>query len=518
MSVTVQTQDGRRIVIDGDSARIGSDELCEISFANDQRVHAQHALIKSLGDRWLVEAVGSASIQVGNSKPSRMGWLKSGDAILLSESGPTVVFEPSSSVAEAAVAAATSPVAQSEATERPHAAGERIEQPAQGLKNETNAAAGSAATAKSENTSPLGSSDQQAALTFPRNKAMIIASGIGATLLVGLIAVLVSRGNDNPKESNTSAPTNNSAAKNVSVTATAEKSDDTKPQSDPSHALYWVLVKDVEEQQVYRVGTAWAAAKHELVTSGSIAQALNGLLEHYPNATVRSPVTGHEFDITNVQSHPRFVSNVEKSRAVNRQHEEIKQRLEADKEARKNSDNADGQPEKQELLTDKQVGDLLDQGDAFNEQTYQLLQRQAFYDVGVIRVRQEMTSLMTIASEESRPRGGNPVSVIGLPFDHKEVRIFHDEEGSVTEMDGRIVALPKDPEASSGFRLAIQVKQNHLTHNWFGSAIVNSNREVIGVYSRYTLPQTFSEPPQGDLLDGAPIAVLRDFAQHLIPD
>lgn len=93
MGFTVDTGDGRRVSIDAPAAKLGQSSECEIRLT-DARVLPVHATIRKVADRWVVEAAGDWCLQVGELAPARLCWLKPGDRVRLTESGPAIVFEP----------------------------------------------------------------------------------------------------------------------------------------------------------------------------------------------------------------------------------------------------------------------------------------------------------------------------------------------------------------------------------------------------------------------------------------
>lgn len=94
MGIAVRTEDGEQISIVGNSAIIGSDSGCQISFVGDARIKAHHATIRRVGNRWLIEGDGDVLVQVGQGDPARMHWLEAGSGIQLSADGPRLIFEP----------------------------------------------------------------------------------------------------------------------------------------------------------------------------------------------------------------------------------------------------------------------------------------------------------------------------------------------------------------------------------------------------------------------------------------
>ena len=93
MTVFVRLADGRCFSISGEAATVGRSEECDVSLPEDSRILAQHAVLRKVGGRWIIEAKADQLIRVGASQPARVNWVKDSDIIFLTESGPALVFE-----------------------------------------------------------------------------------------------------------------------------------------------------------------------------------------------------------------------------------------------------------------------------------------------------------------------------------------------------------------------------------------------------------------------------------------
>lgn len=95
MGVTFGLPSGACARVDADPVLIGTDEDCQVRLPADGRVRPRHARVRRTAGRWLVESAGDWPVQVGDGPPGRLGWLRPGDVIRLSEAGPDLTFEPS---------------------------------------------------------------------------------------------------------------------------------------------------------------------------------------------------------------------------------------------------------------------------------------------------------------------------------------------------------------------------------------------------------------------------------------
>ncbi len=99
MSITIQLPSNERKVFDTTSILIGSAAVCDIQLAE---LRPQHAKIRKLANRWMVESLGDWPVQSGENEPGKRCWLKSGEHVTLTPDGPALVFQPSEETAQPA--------------------------------------------------------------------------------------------------------------------------------------------------------------------------------------------------------------------------------------------------------------------------------------------------------------------------------------------------------------------------------------------------------------------------------
>ena len=78
--VVIQIVGGTEIRAGNPVVTIGSDPGSMVAFPRDARVQPQHAVIRQVAGRWLIESQGAGLIRVGNGVPTKMGWLSRGDS------------------------------------------------------------------------------------------------------------------------------------------------------------------------------------------------------------------------------------------------------------------------------------------------------------------------------------------------------------------------------------------------------------------------------------------------------
>jgi hypothetical protein len=94
MTITIKLPSGERREISQERILIGRGARCRICLPDAGHLQSEHARLRKIADRWMVESRGDWLIRVGNDAPAKFGWLKTGDVIRLSQDGPELVFEP----------------------------------------------------------------------------------------------------------------------------------------------------------------------------------------------------------------------------------------------------------------------------------------------------------------------------------------------------------------------------------------------------------------------------------------
>ena len=95
MAITIQLPSGESLCFEGTTVLVGSDSSCDIQIS-DAELEPQHARLRKVANRWMVESQGDWPIQAGDSGPGRSCWFTVGDVIRLSPSGPDIVIQPES--------------------------------------------------------------------------------------------------------------------------------------------------------------------------------------------------------------------------------------------------------------------------------------------------------------------------------------------------------------------------------------------------------------------------------------
>ena len=107
MPVTLIVE-SQTLSFESDAIGIGRNLDNQVALPNDARLAPLHAMIRHVNGRWIVESRDGGPIRVGNGRPTQFAWLNPGDVIHLTDSGPHLVFVPSS--IESSVPASSKPM------------------------------------------------------------------------------------------------------------------------------------------------------------------------------------------------------------------------------------------------------------------------------------------------------------------------------------------------------------------------------------------------------------------------
>jgi hypothetical protein len=467
--IVIQIVGGNEVRAGKDLVTIGSDPGSVIAFPKDARVHPQHAVIRQVAGRWLVESQGEGLIRVGNGVPTKMGWLNRGDSIKLSDDGPELVFDPP---AGAAVGVA-GPAARDEeiAERRPIAPVPSMPERAQReitpdpRQNDRNRPAERRAA------SSPGLSANHRRLVFLLVAAGLVVAGIA------LGAFWPSGGRDRKlaDESAADRDANDSAGSFENARdPTADRSSRSdagaggRVGSGPEAALCLVVVKHPDGGQVFQLGTAFAVAPGRLVTSGAVASGLQGLKDQFRTAWVRSMATKADVEITGIRLHPQYASSVDAARTAQQESDTWRDKI-------SRGEAGDNSEQLVQTLT------------AIDERVFAAYERQASFDLAMLETSGRVPGALLLAEGSSAPPGAK-LSLWGVPFALADYLVDPERGAVPTRTPASVLMRLKPSNDESLARLVIKCQDSLAGQNWSGSPVLNSSGRVIGVYSRPTPP------------------------------
>jgi hypothetical protein len=111
VAITIELPSGEQVTISKHTALIGSEERCDVRLAG---LEPQHARIRKVATRWLIESLGVWTLQVRDGDSSRLAWLTPEDVISLTPGGHRITFDP-----KMAVETARTPVVEPKSRAKP---------------------------------------------------------------------------------------------------------------------------------------------------------------------------------------------------------------------------------------------------------------------------------------------------------------------------------------------------------------------------------------------------------------
>ncbi len=467
--------DSRRMEFQEESIVIGRSPSARLSLP-DTRLADQHAILRLVAGRWLIEAQGDGVIRVGDGRPTKVAWLNPGDVIHLTETGPSLTFAPTASTVAAAplAAAVVAPPIPVPAAITPPAvpvASAEVPRAPTVLPPITRPPPGHASSVK-----------------IPPALQM---AGVAIAIVLGLVVLVnqMSRpatvslpgvhGTNQPVANRTNPVALQGGNAEPAVTQTVQPTAPTKvpAASTPEQlaaAVHLVLVSAPDRDQTYRLGAAFAIDKRRLVTCGAVGQGIQQLREQLPMTTVQGVGKSPAAEITEVLVHPDYVRLAQVAAMAQSELDDLRVSLE------------DAQDDKAaEAARPKMI--------AAQDRLLDALQQQLDVDLALLEVNRDLPQVLRVAKDDSSSlRPGSSVRLIGFPFPIEDFLVDPSAALTTTAVAGQVQA--KVPAAGQDVRRwLVKFREAKPEDNWSGSPVVNSHGDVIGVYSRPTPPVELRE-------------------------
>ncbi len=339
---------------------------------------------------------------------------------------------------------------------------------------------------------------------FPAH--LLIAGGVGATilLLIVLFAIVAFSGgskdkpdiadNDNPDATPVAPIDNDPVTPTPPVTPTRNTSQpalvETAQQHDPAEAIYVLAAANADLSQQYRIGTGIAIGPHTILTTGTVKTIAQLARERLPKLVVlgEKPLT-----ITQFVAHPTYESAMQEGDGAEAKFHNLYSQV----------DMKDIEPELKKKLDDTYRQFML------------IAEKPHHYDVAVLQVRETLPHWIPLA-EEANLAPLSKLTLVGHGFDRVAPYLPPNSDTPVSEETVRVQqAFGKAGEAENArlliAKLASMSAQDHLDTNWNGSALLNSQGELVAIYSRVTPEMTLGSPPTGQTFDATVIADVMPF-------
>ncbi len=516
---SVQIPNNSHIDISGEKAIIGSNANCDIVIENDSRIALEHAVIKSVAGRWMVETLTDGLVSVGDGKPARLCWLKPNDRIQLTSDGPELTFDPTSVPATAntttqltPASTPSNPVSPSAPAPPPTQSGgysvvnERQEQP-QRIKPPV------VANPILANAAPNVANDSPVVTSPPPSSSF---SSIHPLVWVGTLIVLLMLAaiflkfktptidRQLPPGQSGTIP-NNDTNENNDTKGNTDKQQISSVVATPAtlkQSIYSILIQDKTSKDFLRIGTAFAVSEHQLLTTGNVAAFLKNDTNSFPFTQVHSPILEKNYTVDKVALLPMFEKEFFESQATIKSLSKLRQSFEPTSS------------EKEKPKSKEELENISEQIIDIEEKLYQSFERQIFLDFAILEVKETLPVRLTLT--KLVPAVNSKITVLGAAFPHDDSAFYSNDSLKPKQIEGRISRLlsPKEifgnDDTTLIDRYLIQSNHSTLNENWMGSPILDSNQHVIGIYSRPTPAIKPGEPPSSVRFDSPSIIQIRN--------
>ncbi len=253
--------------------------------------------------------------------------------------------------------------------------------------------------------------------------------------------------------------------------------------------VFAVIAKHEDEEHCFRLGTAWAATRRHLVTSGAIALAVEELQREGLTIVVSHPGEERPIVIKGARFHPAYRQAIDRA--------------------------ATAREELAASPTSPPVKKPEDSGIPPKEQLARSTANMARFDLGVLDIAlgERLPSRLEMDSGDLPDVAKSDFTLIGFPFAGDD---YQTKSASITE-DAKERLSPRGAAAKSDSTLTLTMTftDDVATDNWSGSPVFDRNRRVIGVYSRTSKSVSSKEtksPPRHAVIW---LGRLREFAPEI---
>jgi hypothetical protein len=229
--------------------------------------------------------------------------------------------------------------------------------------------------------------------------------------------------------------------------------------------VFAVIAKHPDGEHHFRLGTAWAASRRHLVTSGAIAMAVGELQREGLTIVVSHPHDGrpdeHPIVIRAARVHPAYLSAVERAATAR---EQLAASATNPPAPNKNKKDREVIPPREELA--------------------RALANQARFDLGVLDIAlgERLSSPLTLDAGDLPDVSKSEFTLVGFPFAEADYQA--DSADVAGEAHERQCPKGEAEKSDSTLALTMTFTDDVAVDNWSGSPVFDQSRRVIGVYSR----------------------------------
>lgn len=343
----------------------------------------------------------------------------------------------------------------------------------------------------------------------------MIAGGVGATvlLLIILFAIMAWSGsskgsqpmannpedvglkdpspgeNDPPNNDPTPKPPQNNTPKPAPKPVPQE----TVAQHSPEDAVYVLAVADANFDQQFRIGTGLAIGPNTILTTGTAKTISELAKQRFPELLLLGP---KRLTITQFVPHPTYVSAMHEGDGAEAKFHKIYSQVDM------NDISADLKKTLEEAYRHFMV----------------IAEKPHHYDLAIIHVQEKLPYWLPLAETATLPPLSK-LTLVGHGFDRVAPFIPPNSELSIDQKTTRIQRSVGEAGVEDNARLLIAkfdsvTPEAHRETNWNGSALLNSQGELVAIYSRLTPEMTLGSPPTGQSFDATVIADVMPFIRR----
>lgn len=310
------------------------------------------------------------------------------------------------------------------------------------------------------------------------NNTLVLAGVAGGVCIAVVLVVVFSMNGGTPPEESApigaAAPTGEATparpgAPQVATTrpaptrAAPSRAIGAKRAGDVDKGLYAVLVKHPREGKLYRLGTAWAVSRQQLVTSGAVAAALDELRGISATPLLMSVATQAELPVTAWRAHPEYRRATQELLAARSELQRLP------------SGAGTAKPDDKSAEQVQQIRDRIEQA----------RREQMRCDLGTIDVSEALRNPLPLA-DPSAVALTEKVVLAGAPFSLEVIQVNPQQPLQSLSRAGNVATdLPADDTNRAGQRgrIAFRVPSDLAHQNWSGSPILDESWKVVAVYS-----------------------------------
>lgn len=280
--------------------------------------------------------------------------------------------------------------------------------------------------------------------------------------------------------------------------------------------VYLIVLKDATKRHTMRLGTAWAASEHQLVTTAGNVNALALRPDEYPIIVAYSPVHEHsemQIDRAAARVAPEFAAMAqdaaEKYEAVTNARKELEELDQLDTETGAPAPGTNEEPTPEKL--NEMVKSLQDADWKY----FQAEELAVAEEVGVIAVKERLPCHLPLANMNEVLPIGFDVQIAGIPYSRDQALDVPDAATVPVSVKAHVLEIAPKDSHSPARRYILQAERDISEEMWFGSPCVNQHGEVLGMFVRMTPPIDPTKEPDGLAFDCVPTRRVVKFLPEL---